>query len=140
MLEEGTTLYQVFRIAESYDTICSEWVNNYPITFEEIYPMLGKLLSSSIQPAKTTLSTFLEILSRHPDTFIARKGGLERARAVSAKARGILDAGPETVEGRRILDAFDFELRQSGNLLNPGTTADLIAAGLALCVLGGYRP
>jgi triphosphoribosyl-dephospho-CoA synthase len=140
MLEERTTLYQVFKIAESYDTICSEWVNNYQITFKETYPLLSRLLHSNVQPAKAILHTFLEILSRHPDTFIARKGGLERARAVSAKARGILDVCLETVEGRRMLDAFDFELRQSGNLLNPGTTADLIAVGLALCVLGGYRP
>jgi triphosphoribosyl-dephospho-CoA synthetase len=31
-------------------------------------------------------------------------------------------------------------LRKESNVLNPGTTADIIAAALALAVLGGYRP
>jgi triphosphoribosyl-dephospho-CoA synthase len=57
------------------------------------------------------------------------------------EAREIVElGGAETPAGRKKLREFDHELRQSGNLLNPGTTADLIAAALAVCVLDGYRP
>lgn len=34
IVEEKISLYKVFQIAASYDTVCSEWVNNYPVTFE----------------------------------------------------------------------------------------------------------
>jgi triphosphoribosyl-dephospho-CoA synthase len=137
---ENVTLLQVFQIAAGYDDICSEWVRNYPITFSVAYPYLtGQLKSGDLNTA--VVHTFLKILSEHPDTFIARKAGLEKAREVSADAGRVLDLGGlETAEGRRGLTEFDWKLRGSGNRLNPGTTADLTAAALALCTLGGYRP
>jgi triphosphoribosyl-dephospho-CoA synthase len=56
-------------------------------------------------------------------------------------ARSILNSGGiETTFGKKELGKFDARLRKAGNLLNPGTTADIISAALALCVLGGYRP
>jgi triphosphoribosyl-dephospho-CoA synthase len=56
-------------------------------------------------------------------------------------ARNILNAGGiETTLGKKEIEKFDARLRRDGNLLNPGTTADIISAALALCVLGGYRP
>jgi triphosphoribosyl-dephospho-CoA synthase len=85
--------------------------------------------------------TFLKILSEHPDTFIARKAGAEKASEISVDAAKILKLGGlETTEGSRAIQELDRKLRASGNMLNPGTTADLTAAALALCVLSGYRP
>jgi triphosphoribosyl-dephospho-CoA synthase len=85
--------------------------------------------------------TFLKILSEHPDTFIARKVGVEKAREVSLDAKKVLELGGlATAEGRKSIQEFDRKLRESGNRLNPGTTADLTAAALALCTLSGYRP
>ena len=66
---------------------------------------------------------------------------LFRSREVSAMAKEVLKLGGlETSRGRKRLRGFDHELRGSSNLLNPGTTADIIAAALALTVLSGYRP
>jgi len=48
--------------------------------------------------------------------------------------------GIETAKGKKSLRQFDRKLRLSGNKCNPGTTADLTAAALALCTLSGYRP
>jgi triphosphoribosyl-dephospho-CoA synthetase len=42
--------------------------------------------------------------------------------------------------GKERLREFDLTLRKASNFLNPGTTADIIAAALALSVLSGYRP
>ena len=85
--------------------------------------------------------TFLKILSNHPDTFIARKAGIEKAREVSLDAKNILKTGGlAAAEGRKGVNDLDLKLRSSGNRLNPGTTADLTAATLALCTLSGYRP
>jgi triphosphoribosyl-dephospho-CoA synthase len=140
LLAENVTLYQVFKIAAGYDDICSEWVNNYPITFNLAYPYLSEQLRS--RDLNTAIvHTFLKVLSEHPDTFIARKVGVEKAREISLDAKQVLElGGVETTEGRTSVLEFDKKLRESGNLLNPGTTADITAVALALCTLSGYRP
>jgi len=140
ILEENISLFEVFKVAAGYDDICSEWVRNYPITFDLAYPYLtAQLKRGDLNMA--VVHTFLKILSEHPDTFIARKAGVEQARQVSLGAKKALELGGlETSEGRKSVFELDRKLRESGNLLNPGTTADLTAAALALCTLGGYRP
>lgn len=141
LLNEEVSLYDVFKMAAGYDTVCSEWVNNYPVTFDLAYPSLRKRIAKGEDSDKAIVSSFLEVLSRVPDTFIARKAGMAKAKEVSASAAEILNLGGfETAEGRESLGVFDRRLRKEGNLLNPGTTADIMAAALSLCVLGGYRP
>jgi triphosphoribosyl-dephospho-CoA synthase len=140
ILEENVSLYEVFKIAAGYDDVCSEWVNNYPITFDLAYPyLLRQLEQGDLNTA--IVHTFLKVLSEHPDSFIARKVGVERAQKVSLGAKKILElGGVETSKGQASVLEFDRKLRESGNQLNPGTTADLTAAALALCTLSGYRP
>jgi triphosphoribosyl-dephospho-CoA synthase len=140
ILAEKTSLYQVFKIAESYDTICSEWVNNYPITFDYAYPFLNEQINNAKEPDEAIIHAFLRVLAEYPDTFITRKAGLKKSEEVTSKAKIILQSGLATEKGKEQLREFDKELRSQSNLLNPGTTADIIAAALALCVLGGYRP
>lgn len=140
LLKENVGLFEVFKIASGYDDICYEWVHNYPITFDLAYPYLMAQLKS--KPLNTAVvHTFLKILSERPDTFIARKVGKEKAQEVSAEAKAVLELGGlETAKGKKILAEFDKKLRLKGNSTNPGTTADLTAAALALCTLNGYRP
>jgi triphosphoribosyl-dephospho-CoA synthase len=140
ILEENVSLFEVFKIAAGYDDVCSEWVRNYPITFDLAYPYLtAQLEREDLNVA--VVHTFLKILSKHPDTFIARKAGVEEAWQVSSDAKTALHLGGlNTLEGRKSVLKLDRKLRESRNRLNPGTTADLTAAALALCTLGGYRP
>lgn len=140
LLEGDVSLFEVFKLAADYDDICSEWTHNYTITFDLAYPYLtAQLERGDINAA--VVQTFLKILAKHPDTFIVRKASVEKARAVSLEAKRILELGGlETEEGRKNIRELDRSLRESGNLLNPGTTADLTAAALALCTLSGYRP
>jgi triphosphoribosyl-dephospho-CoA synthase len=141
IIEEETTLFQVFQIAEKYDTICSEWVHNYPVTFDLAYPFFTKQIAEGTDLSEAILHTFLEVLAKIPDTFIARKTNIEVAKEVSAEAAQILSLGGlETREGRQRLADFDAKLRRSSNLLNPGTTADIVATALAVSTLGGFRP
>jgi triphosphoribosyl-dephospho-CoA synthase len=138
---EKVSLFEVFRIAEKWDRICSEWVNNFPIIFTHAYPSLFDHIQKGWNLNDAIIQTFLEVLSEYPDTFIARKAGIKKAEEVSAESRKILKSGgTATREGKKQLEAFDSKLRMSSNLLNPGTTADIISAALGLVVLGGYRP
>jgi len=140
LLKENVALFEVFKIASAYDDICYEWVNNYTISFDLAYPYLIKQLESeSLNTA--VVHTFLKILSERPDTFIARKVGKEKALEVSSDAKKVLELGGlETVKGKKSIMELDKKLRSKGNSCNPGTTADLTAATLALCTLSGYRP
>jgi triphosphoribosyl-dephospho-CoA synthase len=141
IVKENISLFRVFEIAAKYDSICYEWVNNYPKTFNLAYPYLLKQITETGNLNIAIIHAFLKVLAEHPDTFIARKVGIEKARELSASAEMILELGGlQTPSGKESLRKFDLELRQSDSLLNPGTTADIIAAALALCVLGGYRP
>lgn len=141
ILRERITLYKVFQIAASYDMICSEWVNNYPVTFDFAHPSLMRWLKEYGNINNAIIHAFLEVLAAYPDTFIARKVGMQKARQVSAMAEEVLkNGGLKTPVGREKLHLFDAVLRLDGNNLNPGTTADIIATAIALAVLNGYRP
>ena len=141
ILREQITLYKVFQIAASYDMVCSEWVNNYPVTFDFAYPSLMRWLKEDGNINNAVVHAFLEVLAAYPDTFIARKVGMQKARQVSAMAEEVLkNGGLKTPVGREKLRLFDAVLRLDGNNLNPGTTADIIATAIALAVLNGYRP
>jgi triphosphoribosyl-dephospho-CoA synthase len=141
ILEQEISLYTVFKLAEKHDNICYEWTNDYTITFDTAHPFLVEQIKKIGDLNMAVIHTFLKVLGDYPDTFIARKVGMDKASEVSAKARRILKLGGlETKKGTELLHEFDLQLRQSDSLLNPGTTADIIAAALALCVLSGYRP
>ena len=140
LIKENVSLFEVFKIAASYDDVCFEWVNNFPITFDLAYPFLMKELKT--KRLKTAIvNTFLNVLAERPDTFISRKIGQAKAQEVSSGARRVLElGGVETPEGKESVILFDQKLRNSGNDYNPGTTADITAATLALLTLSGYRP
>jgi len=141
ILEEKVGLFEVFEISSPWDSVSSEWVKNCPITFNIGYPYLTKQLEETKDVNTATVHTFLKILSEVPDTLIARKTGSTKAKIVSAQAKQILEMGGLTTsKGRKMLQELDRRLHDSKHQLNPGTTADLTAAALALAILNGYRP
>ncbi len=141
IIRDNVTLFDVFKISSPWDSISSEWVNNYSVTFDLGYPYFAKVLEKTNDVNTATVHTFLKILSEVPDTLVARKLGSSRAREISVQAKQVLDAGALTTgEGREKLFQFDKKLRDAKHRLNPGTTADLTAAVLAIAVLDGYRP
>jgi triphosphoribosyl-dephospho-CoA synthase len=71
-----------------------------------------------------------------PDTLIARKHGQIAAEWVAAQARRVLAlGGPATSRGAAALGQLDRFLRDDRNSWNPGTSADLVAAGLFVVML-----
>ncbi len=67
--------------------------------------------------------------------------GAANAKKISAEAEKILARGGlTTLTGRNLLRKFDEKLRDPDHKLNPGTTADITEAVLAVSILKGYRP
>jgi len=141
ILEKGITLFDTFEIASTYDSIASEWVYNYPITFDLGYPYLVKELEETGDINIATVHAFLKILAEVPDTFISRKVGQAKAESISTEAAQILKEGGLTTSlGRNLLQNLDSELRDTAHDLSPGTTADITEGVLALNNLNGYKP
>lgn len=141
IIEDKVSLYEVFKISAPWDSISSEWVNDYHITFDIGYPFFTQQLEETSDINTATVHTFLKILSDVPDTLIARKAGMPKAEEVSAKAKKVLkEGGLSTLKGRDNLLKFDTELRPSAHQLSPGTTADIVSAVLGVAILKGYHP
>jgi len=141
IVEERISLYKVFKISAPWDSISSEWVNDYFITFNIGYPFFTRQLKETGNINTATVNTFLKILSEVPDTLIARKAGLSTAEEVSAQAKKVVEKGGlKTPEGKELLLKFDSKLRDPAHQLNPGTTADITSVVLAVAILKGYRP
>jgi len=135
------TLFEVFKLAAKRDSICSEWVTNYKTTFDLGYPYFDSQLKKSGNINEATVNTYLKVLSQIPDTLIARKVGQQKSNWVSKRALNAIElGGASTSAGLKEIRRFDGELRRNGHLLNPGATADIIAAILSLALLSGYRP
>jgi triphosphoribosyl-dephospho-CoA synthase len=126
------TLREAMAAAAQRDSIASEYATGYAIVFESGLPLLIDALDHGLSTLDAIVSLDVGLLASRPDTLIVRKAGEDAAQAVSAAAREVRD-------GLRPLADLDASLRAAGNRLNPGTTADLVAATLLVALLTGVR-
>jgi triphosphoribosyl-dephospho-CoA synthase len=136
--EPQVTLREAMSAAARRDTIAAEYVTDHAVTFELGLPVLADALGEGLRPRDGIVELALRLLAAVPDTLIARKRGTDAAERVAAGARRVLAAGGvRSTAGRTALAAFDASLRQDGNALNPGTTADLVTAVCFVALLEG---
>jgi len=122
--------------AMEWDSIAREYATDFEMTFTIGAPALMSFVKESGDPEAAIIQTFLTLLSKIPDSLIARKCGMEQAGTVSREAGKVLAVGGAfTQEGRQSLKRWDRALRREGNRLNPGTTADLTATAIYAVVL-----
>jgi triphosphoribosyl-dephospho-CoA synthase len=126
------SLREAMAAAAHRDSIASEYATGYAIVFDTGLGLLDDALHGGLTTLDAIVSLHVGLLSRIPDTLIARKAGDAAARAVTEAAR-------EVRAGHRSLADFDASLRSAGNELNPGTTADLVAGTLLAALLSGTR-
>jgi triphosphoribosyl-dephospho-CoA synthase len=134
--EPSVTLLEAMELAKDRDSIASEYVTKYEITFGIGLPALKEALAQGATYPNAVVQAFLAILSRIPDTLIARKNGGALSRQVSQWAVDVLSCGGiHTLQGKEKLLELDNSLRDDAHKLNPGTTADLTAAAIFLALL-----
>jgi triphosphoribosyl-dephospho-CoA synthase len=138
--KEHIGLRKIFAMAAKRDSVASEWTTGYKITFEIGCPYFANCIRAGKDVNASTVDTFLNILSKVPDTLISRKVGTDKARYVSVLAAQCLDAGGVTDRrGLDLIDKMDKELYTPNHELNPGTTADIVSAVLAVELLQGMK-
>lgn len=122
--------------SEDRDFVARQYSRNFENVFEEVTTLLLKArelqdLHQAIVVAHT------QLMAKFPDSLIARKCGEETARHGQLLAQKCVDQIGEGAGYWEAVSELDFWLRSDGNRRNPGTTADLIAAGLFVLLANG---
>lgn len=116
--------------AADHDRIARQYATGFADLRENLMP----LVENSIREAGDLLlgiaRAHLAVLASAPDSLIVRKHGWAVGEQVCHRARSLDPDDPLAV------DQFDRWLRGGSPRLNPGTTADLIAASLYLLLRG----
>jgi len=112
--DRGLTLADVMGLSADRDGNAAEWTSGFERTFDAA----DRVLDDDGPVTDRLARLFVDLLADRPDTLVAVEHGAERAEEVRREAAAIdgLDDAEELAE--RFLDAG----------INPGTTADLVAA------------
>jgi len=152
ILRINATLYDLMERSSKWDLIAWEFTNKLGTCFEVGYPSLIKFYEESRDINMAIVHTYLKLLSVKPDTFIARKVGLERtsniaeaveigmevAREISRKAEHALRLGGlRLVSGAEAIIRLDEEL--ASKKLNPGSIADILATSIFIALLFDFK-
>lgn len=139
--EPDRPLRALMALAADRDLIARQYADGYRALFDDAVPALRAGLAHTGCLEGGVIVAHLTLLSRHPDSLIARKRGAAVAAEAAARAAVVLAAGwPETAASRTALTDLDRWLRGDGHARNPGTTADLVAAALFAELLQGAIP
>jgi triphosphoribosyl-dephospho-CoA synthase len=126
------------RAAADRDLIARQYVEDFALVLGSIVPSLAEGRQRGWSLTESIIHTHLGLIAEHGDSLIHRKCGPELANRASAIAAQVLSAGvPGDEDYYAALADFDFWLRSDGNRRNPGTTADLVAAGLFAALRDG---
>ena len=123
--ERGLTLLRIMEHSEEHDMISREWVNGFARTRNA-----ADLLHAAGCGREAVVEAFLRLLAEEADTFIMKEHGPLVAEEVRRRAG-------EVLAGREDLAAFDAGCIARG--INPGSTADLIIAGIYVALGEGWE-
>ena len=127
--EPTEPLQEIMRRAADRDAIALQYTTGFSLVLDEGLSFLVDDNAFARDAETAVIRLHLELMSRHPDSLIARKCGPVIAAESANRAARVLAANwPTTDESRTELNRLDTWLRGDGNRRNPGTTADLVAA------------
>ena len=127
--EDQISLGKLFRTSAKVDPICEEWSSYFSLILDEILPQLQSHSKNLDDMEEAIVKTFVWLLAKKPDGLIIKKAGWETAKKIQELARSVLtERDGSDVSG--IMSDLDRILRRHGNLMNPGSTADFLSAGI----------
>ena len=131
-------LVEAMQMAADRDLVARQYVNRFFDVFTGAAAWIEEGMARGWTLASAIVQAQLRQMAKEPDSLILRKCGMQMAKEASDRAASVLEAGnpgDETFEDA--IGHFDFWLRSDGHRRNPGTTADLIAAGLFVLLREG---
>ncbi len=131
-------LVAAMRLAAERDMVARQYAKNFHQVLAVVVPWISKALAEGRSLSEAIVRVHLQLMSEFPDSLIARRRGREVARQAADRAHAVLaSGGPGDEAYERSLADLDFWLRADGHRRNPGTTADLVAAGLFAALRDG---
>jgi triphosphoribosyl-dephospho-CoA synthase len=125
------SLVEAMRLAADRDLIARQYTNAFADVFGGTAKFIVEAVGKGLSVSQAIVWAHIRQLAAAPDSLIQRKCGPEIAGEASERAAAVLSSGsPGTTAYLHALDELDRWLRADGHRRNPGTTADLIAAGL----------
>ncbi len=131
-------LVAAMRLAADRDMVARQYAENFHHVLNVVVPWLRESLDEGHSLPDCIVRLHLQLMAEFPDSLIARRCGVPVAQQAAARAGAILSSGrPGDEDYERGMADLDFWLRSDGHRRNPGTTADLIAAGLFVALRDG---
>ena len=127
LIEDKVTLSDLFQMSSQVDEISNEWSNGFQRTLGEVLPYLTNVTTKLEDLEEGIVRTFVWLLAQRPDGLIVKKAGRDRAEEIQSLAKTTMDNWSEKNGSENLILSFDRILREEGNLLNPGTTADIVS-------------
>ena len=135
------SLLEAMHAAEDRDLIAAQYGNGFVDLFADAVGPLREKLAVGTILTEAIVETHVQFMSRHPDSLIARKCGVEIAEEAARRAHVVVDAGAQDLDLYvRELSELDFWLRSDGHRRNPGTTADFMGAAIFVGLIEGWLP
>ncbi len=132
-------LLAAMQAAADRDLVARQYVNGFDQVLNFVAPSLVEGTRAGWRLTDSIIHTQMRLMVQFPDSLIARKCGEDVARrAADIAARALAAGRPGDEAYLQVLADLDFWLRCDGNRRNPGTTADLIAAGLFVVLRDGH--
>ena len=128
--ESGKSLLDLMRLSAGHDLVAREWSTYYQRCFALSDRMTDLIIKKGWNEG--VVRSYLEALAEAPDSLVQAKFGIKTAQEVSRRAAQALK-DPTLKQALRL----DLELLEQD--INPGSTADLIAASLFIALLRGLR-
>jgi triphosphoribosyl-dephospho-CoA synthase len=132
------TLVEAMHLAAERDSVARAYTNDFKEVFAGPAVWIAEDLELDWPLGRRIVHAYLRQMAATPDSLIGRKCGAAIAEESQQRAAEALAAGmPGEPAYERALADFDAWLRADGHRRNPGTTADLIAAGLFVLLREG---
>ncbi len=164
ILEDKMNLQKIFELSKNYDLISYELSMNYNFIRFKVQPKIKELIDEYDNEIKEVFKKitnyiikkdlidieynfnelivriFLYILSIQADSLIIRKCGIKSAEKVSKEAAQLFKNYYKIDKALwyKSLKNFDEKLHESNGKLNPGTTADLLAASIYIKLIYNF--
>ena len=117
-------IVKAMTLAADRDLIARQYATGFKDLIQRVVPLVDESIRLRGDLLAGMVDAHLRLLATEPDSLIARKNGLPVALRVQQNARKVDLDHPVSIA------KFDESLRTRGHELNPGATADLLAAAL----------
>ncbi len=133
-----SSLAEAMDAAKDRDLIAAQFTNGFEDVFERSLPWILQGRERFGDLVLGIVWAHVRMMAEFPDSLIARKCGpsiADQSQTMAARAIETMDKDPAAFFAA-VAD-LDFWLRSDGHRRNPGTTADMIAAGLFVGLYNG---